>query len=118
MTTRTQTELVEQVISNLGVLAAGQTPQLEDIARVKSVVPPAIEFLRATETYYLGSADSIDDAVFLPISHVVAWECRNDFGVSGDQLQTLADSKEAAIKALKIISRQRPTHETLKTEFI
>ena len=36
---RTQADLLQEVLENLGVLAAGQTPEIEDLGRVKEKLP-------------------------------------------------------------------------------
>lgn len=115
---KTRAELVTLVLEDLGVLAAGQTAQIEDTRRVDELAPSIIETLRATEVYYLNDIENIPEEVFVPLSNIVAWGCRNKFGVSDpDELTRMQEAATAANTALKTITRGRPTYAPLKTEF-
>lgn len=114
---RTKSDLVNQVLENLGVLAVGQTAEVENTSRVDARISGILSTLRAREVFYLGDADNIPDEAFEPLSNVVSWECRSMFGVTGDELVPLKQANDDAIAGLKIMSRGRPTYQPLRTEF-
>lgn len=117
MSTKTQSELVDQVLENLGVLGEGQTSELDQIQRVNDRLPGVIETLRSTEVFYLGDLEAIPLEAFVPLSDVVAWECRSKFGVTGDDLVVLESAYERAIRMLRVMTRGRPTYAVLATEY-
>lgn len=117
MATKLQSELVDQVLENLGVLGEGQTSEVEQIQRVNDRLPGVIDTLKATEVFYLNDLDAIPLEAFVPLSDVVAWECRTKFGVTGDDLVVLESAYERGIRALRVMTRSRPTYAQLATDY-
>ena len=117
MSTRSQPEFIAEVLERLGVLAAGQTAEVEDTSRVQELIPSTQAFLKATEAYYWSDVDNIPDDAFMPLVDVTAWMCRGKYGVQGDALVELKDAKENALRALKIMQRAKPSYLTLRVEY-
>jgi hypothetical protein len=114
---RTSADLVLEVLDRLGVLAAGQTPGIEDTAKVQAKLGSIVELYAGEEVVFISDIENIPNAFFLPFADLCAFECLGSFGVSGDDADKITEKKTAAVGALKIINRGRPTYETLKTEF-
>lgn len=117
MTTYTRADLVDLVLENLGVLAAGQTAQIEDTRRVDTLAPALIATLKSTEVYYLNDIDNIPEDAFTSLAAVVALGCSSKFGVMGEDLDALQKKGETGLAALKVLTRGRPTYAPLRTEF-
>lgn len=118
MLTKTNAELVDAVLENLGVLAEGQTSEPEQTSRIQGRLPSILATLRSTEVFYLGNADAIPEDAFNALSDVVAYACHNSFGVTGEELQALKIADTEARVALKTIQRGRPTYQPLQTEYL
>ncbi|SRR6266704_1138703 len=118
MSTRTQADLVQEVLENLGVLPAGQLPQLEDTARVVEKLPSIVASVAGREIVYIPDLNAIPQQYFIPFSIIVAWECKDKFGLVGDAAAALKEDNANAILQLRVMNRGRPTFETLKSDYI
>ena len=118
MTTRKQPELIDEILENLGILAAGQTANVEDSTRVQELLPSVQPFLAAKEIAYIPDFDNIPQGVFIPLAAVCAYVCHGKFGINGDELVTLKSNSDEAAKDLYTIYRGRPTYQPLKTDYI
>lgn len=118
MTTRTRAELVKSTLESLGVLAAGQVPEIEDTKRVDDELPSIIATLAADEVVYIQDIDNIDEALFSPLADVCAWNVRQKFGISGTDLADLEKAFESGKVTMRRIMRGRPTYAPLRTDFI
>lgn len=117
MSTRLQPEFIAEVLERLGVLAAGQTAEVEDTSRVQDLIASTQEFLKSTEAYYWSDINNIPNDAFMPLVDVTAWMCRGKFGVQGDALAELKEAKDNALRALKVMQRAKPSYLTLRTEY-
>lgn len=84
MTTKTRRELVDQSLANLGVLASGQTPSAEDVARMDGYVNPVLEQLAERDIVEVDDDDQIPSAWFLPLSYILSYAAAADFGQAND----------------------------------
>ena len=84
MTTKTRRDLVDQALSNLGVLASGQTPNAEDVARMDAYVDPVIEGLAERRIVEVDDLSAIPAAWFLPLSYVLSGAAAQDYGAAND----------------------------------
>lgn len=113
---RTQADLLTEVLENLGVLAAGQTPETEDLARVSEKLPSIVALLGATEVVYIPDLEAIPDEWFIPFSNCVAYHCKQKFGITGEASQEVDKDYQLALLQFRVMNRGRPTYETLKTD--
>ena len=111
---RTRSDLVTEALESLGVLAAGQTPEIEDTTRVDEKIPAILADLAGREIVYVADPDNIPEAWFSALADIVAYECRIKFGVSQEAEVTLANANQEAIAKLKVMLRGRPTYEPLR----
>lgn len=81
---KTQEDLITQALEELGVLAAGQTAEAEDIAKAVRVYGPMLDMLMARNLYSLGDPDVIEDEAFLPLAARLAQEMAPSFGIPRD----------------------------------
>jgi hypothetical protein len=116
--TRTASDLVLKVLSNLGVLAAGQTVATEDFNTVFNQLDSIFRKLGALEIVYVPDPNNIPGEWFTSIAAIVAGELSTDFGAGPEfvkaGLGAPAGSGAAAIE-LKIMTRGRPTGEPQRT---
>lgn len=112
---RTQADLLQEVLENLGVLAVGQTPELEDLARVKEKLPSIISLLGATEIVYIPDIENIPDEYFIPLAACVAYNCKQKFGIVGDAATSVDQDYQIALLQFKVITRGRPTGEPMQS---
>lgn len=125
--TRTNSDLVTEVLANLGVLSAGQPIDPEDFSYVDEKLDSIFRMLAALEICYVPDPDNIPGEWFSPLADIVAGQCCTKFGVTNDDYVKLVNlglggaggvkiGAGTAAQALKIINRGRPTYEVLKTE--
>jgi len=107
---KTRLELVNQALSNLGVLAAGQTAAAEDIASVDAFVDGLLRRLALNDIVHIGSANEIDEEYFHPVAILLADAAKAEFG--GGAFDTVAAEGE-----LRRLTRAGPTYERLQAEY-
>ena len=88
---KTRRALIDQVLANLHVLAEGQTPSAEDVAKVDRIIDPVFAQLAARDITYVPDGGeegpgggAIDPASFLQLAHIVAHRCAGSFGQASD----------------------------------
>jgi hypothetical protein len=108
---RTQADLLQEVLENLGVLASGQTPELEDLARIKERLPSVVALLSQTEIVYIPDIENIPDAYFIPLAACVAYSCKQKFGLVADAAAVVDRDYQIALLQFKVMNRGRPTGE-------
>lgn len=115
MATKTRRDLVEQALKNLGVIASGQTPSAEDVARMDAYVDPVLEELEEVGTIEVDDDEAIPAAWFLPLSYVLTGAAASDFGSHNDpRVILLADRGEKRLHALMMT---KPTYNRAKSEY-
>lgn len=114
---RTQADLLQEVLENLGVLAAGQTAEIEDLARVKEKLPSILKLLSATEIVVIPDIENIPDEFFIPLSACVAYHCKQKFGLTGDAAAGVDQDYQIAILQFKVMTRSRPTGEAQQSDY-
>lgn len=124
---RTQTDLINETLKNLGVLSAGNAADPEDFAYVKEKVDPVIRQLAGLDICYIGDPDNIPGELFDALANVMAGACCTKFGSTPDDRRALVanglgggDSgvpvgAGSGAQILRQLNRGRPTYETLKT---
>ena len=119
---RTQADLVNEALGNLGALGLGQAPDVEDFAYVNGQVDSVLRMLAGLEICYIADPDNIDGALLNPLADILASECANRFGASSDDFAKLQakglgvpPGSGAAAMAIKIIMRGRPTYQPLQS---
>lgn len=122
---RTRVDLVVETLEQLGVLAAGQPPEVEDTARVDAELPSILSKLTALEIVYISDIGNIPVAFFNDLAKIVADLVKGKFGISGDKAAQLErdglgmpPGSGAAALSLKIMQRGRPTYEPLRTVYV
>lgn len=113
---RTQADLLQEVLENLGVLAAGQTPEQEDLSRVSEKLPSIVSLLSATEVVYIPDINNIPDEFFIPLSDCVAYYCKQKFGIVGDAATSVDNDYQLALLQFRVMNRGRPTGEVMKSD--
>lgn len=116
---RTSSDLVLKALSNLGVLAAGQTVSPEDFATVANQLDSIFRMLGALEIVYVADPTQVPGEWFLPLADIVAGVCASDFGAGPEFVKMGLGSPPGsgiAAMSLKIMTRGRPTGEPLRTD--
>lgn len=111
-----QTDLVTKILDKLGVVPTGNTPQLEDVNRVINLLPAIRDSVAGREILYIPDLNNIEGKYFLPFASIAAWECTEEFGTTGDDLAKLKEGNQNAILQMRVMTRGRPTYETLRTQ--
>lgn len=118
---RTQTDLVLEALANLGVLAAGQNPDVEDVQYVTEKLDAIFRMLAGLDICYIPDPNNIPGAFFSPLADIVAGDCATKFGSNPDDFAKLTQKglgvppgSGAAAMVLKQIMRGRPTFEPLR----
>lgn len=125
---RTQNDLINETLKNLGVLTAGNAADPEDFAYVLEKIDPTIRMLSSLDICYIGDPDKIPGELFSALADVLAGECSSKFGSTPDDRRALiskglggADSgvpvgAGSGAQTLRQINRGRPTYEVLRTQ--
>jgi hypothetical protein len=116
---RTSSDLVLKALSNLGVIAAGQTVSPEDFSTVSNQLDSIFRMLGALELVYVADPNNIPGEWFLPLADIVAGVVSTDFGAGPEFVKRGLGAPPLsglAAMSLKIILRGRPTGEPQRTE--
>lgn len=113
---RTTADLLQEVLENLGVLAAGQTPEQEDLSRVSEKLPSIVATLGASEIVDIPDLNNIPDEWFIPLSNCVAYFCKAKFGITGDAATQVDNDYQVALLMFRVMNRGKPTYETMKSD--
>lgn len=118
---KTRRELIDQVLANLRVLAYGQAPAAEEIAKVDGIVDPALAELATDEIAYVADpgrsgplSGEIDPAQFLSLADYIAFRVAPQFGLAGDA--ALAALSSQAKDKLRSLNRPPGTQRTLSVD--
>lgn len=127
---RSQADLITETLANLGVLAVGQPQDPDDTSYVAAKYDSILRELAALEVAYVADPNNVPGEWFAPLADILAGECATKFGLSADDVQKLklaglglpppdgqGPGSGAAARALKMITRGRPTYERLRVEY-
>ena len=112
---KTRTEFRKQVLWNLNVLAAGQDPEAEDVAKVDAGAESALAWLEKSGVYagqFEYTNDDIAEAAFMPLARFVANEIAPTYGVPYSE-----DARVAAERGLYRAFASGPTYATLPVDY-
>lgn len=115
---KTASDLVQKVLGNLGIVAAGQDPSPEDTAKVANNLDAIFALLAAREIVQVPDTNSIPLAWFLPLAACAAFELIEEFGIVGEEAAVLEKKSIVAEARLKVMLRGRPTYEALKADWL
>lgn len=129
---RTQADLINEALANLGVLSAGQPTDPEDYNYVGEKLDAIVRKLAGLEIVFVPDTNNIPGAWFSDLADIVAGECATKFGVTGAALADLVNKGlggatgaagpvpvggGSAARSLKQMQRARPTGEVLRVEY-
>lgn len=113
---QTRENLILGVLDCLGKESLGQTPAVEDMARIDAKLNPILRELAAIEYVYIPDPNAIPDELFPALCDIIAERCKTVFPLApDDQAQLVADAG-ASLLRLKVILRGKPTYATLEQE--
>lgn len=118
---KTRAELVNQCLTNLGVIAQGQSISSEEQSKMDGVIDPAVSLLADLDIYYVRDAGSlgptggtIEDGAFLPLADWIANKACAAFNLPADQkMQALGMLAEGTLRTLAAPAR---TLRTLRVD--
>jgi hypothetical protein len=118
---KTRAELVNQCLTNLGVIAAGQSIDPDLVLKMDAIIDPAVALLARLEIYYvqdvgsLGPIDgAIEDEAYLPLASWIANQACSGFNLPADaKMQALAMIAEDNLRTLAAPAR---TLRTLRVD--
>jgi hypothetical protein len=116
--TRTRNDLILKILEKLGVAENGQTPEIEDTARVDANLDSVVAELGPREIIDIGDIDAIPPEYFLSLASICAYELRDEFGLIGEALVDLEKKNTESILKLQTMTRNRPTGEPLIVSFV
>lgn len=116
--TKTKADLVLKILEELGVVATGQSPELEDSVKVAANIDPVIAELSAREIVDVPDVEAIQSEIFLSLATICAYELRAQFGLVGDALVDLTRKYGEAIDKINVMTRAKPTYEPLRPDYI
>lgn len=112
MATKTRTQLVNEALSKLLVVASGQSPQAEDQQLVDGKVDTLLDQLREDGICDVTDDGAIEGAWFDAIASLLANMCSTDFGIPySDQAKTYWEGR------LLRITSTGPSYEKLQVDY-
>lgn len=122
---RNSSDLVLQVLSNLGILSVGESVDVEDFQKVNTQLDSLFRMLAGLEIVYVSDPNNIPGSWFFPLADIVAGELASQFGIVDPEYSTIKNKGLGGAgpvdigagdgaKALKIMGRGRPTYEPLR----
>jgi hypothetical protein len=121
---RTSADLVTAALGELGVLAPGQSIDVEDSSLITNNLDSIFRQLAALEICYIPDPNNIPGEWFFALAKIVAGQCGQLFGVNVEDYQKLTTEglgnppgTGAAAKALKEMRRGKPTYEPLRVHY-
>ena len=125
---RTATDLVNDTLAELGVLAPGQIVDPEDFNYVSVELDSVFRKLAALDIVTVADPQNIRADYFRDLVSILAGECATKFGANPDDWTRLKNSglggvqgvdvgSGAAAKSLRAIVRGKPTFEALRVEY-
>ena len=119
--TKTRSDLISEVLDQLGVLAAGQTPAAEDVAKVDGKLDAVLAELSALDIVTIDDAGAVGPSggeiaseAFLSLATAIAYRCAAAFGLANDP--ALYVLSQRAEKMLRTIVRPGRATRTLRTD--
>jgi hypothetical protein len=109
----TEAEFIDTVAENLGLLATGQSLANEDAAIIRKRCAAVFARLAREELTTVADPDDVPAAEALALADIAAFECGVPFGLTGQKLQELAASANAARDSLRLVVSERPYRDTL-----
>lgn len=118
---KTRADLINQCLTNLGVIAAGQSIDADLVLKMDGFIDPAVALLSSLGIYYVqdaGSAGpvdgSIEDEAFLPLASWIANQACSGFNLPADtKMQALAMIAEGNLRTIGAPAR---TLRTLRVD--
>lgn len=110
---KTRAELINQCLTNLGIIASGQSIDADLVLKMDGFIDPAVALLASLSIYYVqdaGSAGpvdgSIEDEAFLPLASWIANQACSGFNLPADtKMQALAMIAEDNLRTLAAPAR-------------
>lgn len=118
---KTRAELINQCLTNLGVIAAGQSIDADLVFKMDGLIDPAVALLANLNIYYVQDAGSlgptdgaIEDEAFLPLADWIANKACSGFNLPADtKMQALAMIAEGNLRTIGAPAR---TLRTLRVD--
>jgi hypothetical protein len=121
------TQLINEVLSRLGVLSQGQTTDPEDFSYVQTMVEPTLAMLNSLEIVPVADENNIPIEWYESLANILAQSCAPKFNVSledhvslialgmGGPPSQVPYMAGAAVLALKQQQRLRATYEMARS---
>lgn len=105
---KTRAQLINQCLTNLGVIAEGQSITADLVSKMDTIIDPAISTLAHLRIYYVQDAGAIgptggeiEDSAYLPLADWIANRASSAFNLPADQkMQAVAMLAEATLITL------------------
>jgi hypothetical protein len=118
MAVKTRTDLINQALDDLGLIAAGQDPAPEDNTAMAAFIDPLLAELSARDLPQVDDPNQIPLEWFLPLAILLADQAASKFGLGGvPSTQANPDPVASAEKRLREVSYSRPTYEPQRTSY-
>lgn len=103
--TKTQAELVNRVLFDLGVLSDGREASAGEIASVANVLGPLTANLSANAIVTIADTNAIPNQYFIPFAAIVADSLKDEYGIQQEELQRVVAESISAQRNLKNLTR-------------
>jgi hypothetical protein len=112
----TRDDLVNEALTRLGALPAGQSADAEDFDYVNDRVEGVLDDL-AQRDVFAATVSDIPDAAFLHLAAVLANRCKGYFGVVGQESVGMTTDAEVAEQKLRLLVRRTTQNRPVKAVY-
>lgn len=82
---KSRQQLIERALEEVGVKAAGVTPDAEDVAVIENEIDPVMSDLSTRDVYQWGDPDEFDEDAFVHLALILANSKARVFGGAYDE---------------------------------
>jgi hypothetical protein len=116
----TRRDLVDNVLSEMSLVASGQAPAPEDVALVDKSIEPTVARLQALELLGDFDTDNIPDEFWTPVSVMIADTLLAQYGIphgAENDPGSWAARIVRAVDEMRIMRAMRPTYGVMQVNY-
>ncbi|WJR67236.1 hypothetical protein QTA58_00230 [Neorhizobium sp. CSC1952] len=87
---KTRQDLIERTLDLLNVIAAGQSPEAEDVQQIDKLIDGKIAELNARDIYYTSDTTQFEDQYLDALATIIGDMAAPDFGQARNEERVLA----------------------------
>lgn len=115
--TVTRATLIKSILKRLGAWQAGQDLAPEDYETVDEDLDGYLAAMAKADIYVVEDPDAVPLEAYLEVAAYLALEYADDFGVGGEEFQSIGARAGLAEKALRYLRTSKPTYQPAQSTY-